>query len=65
MIGGGVSRGSAEWFDTVVAEVRANVLPPVAEELQVIRIQEDIDAALKGAAALIRAPLWREGKRRP
>src|SRR5690606_29643438 len=25
MIGGGVSHGSAEWFDTVVAEVRANV----------------------------------------
>lgn len=55
MIGGGVSRSGAEWFDTVVAEVRANVLPPVAEELQVIRIQEDIGAALKGAAALIRA----------
>lgn len=55
MIGGGVSRGNAEWFETVKAEVLANVLPSVAQDLMVMRVHEDITAALKGAAALILA----------
>ena len=59
MIGGGVSQGGEEWFQTVAGEVYANVLPAVAQDLRVLRVEESADAALAGTSALVRARVTR------